>query len=92
MLPPGHASQSAAAAAVLSDRLGALAFTDTTHSTLNPELSYADRALQNFSAAANEAAVLRLYGGIHYPFDNDDGFDQGVCLGTLINTTIVFTP
>ena len=80
-----------AAATVLSDAFGTLAFTDTTHSDLNPELGYSDRAFHDFYAAANEAAVSRLYGGIHYLFDNEDGFDQGVCLGTIINTTIAFT-
>jgi hypothetical protein len=68
--PSGHSTQSAAAATVLSGLLGRRAFTDTTHSDLNPELGYPDRAFADFYAAANEAAVSRLYGGIHYLFDN----------------------
>ena len=71
--------------------LGPRAFTDTTHRDLNPELGYPDRTFTDFYAAANEATVSRLYGGIHYLFDNADGFAQGVCIGTLINTTITFT-
>jgi hypothetical protein len=27
--------------------------------------------------AAEEAGVSRIYGGIHYPFDSDAGFDLG---------------
>jgi hypothetical protein len=87
----GHSTQSAAAATVLSGLLGRQAFTDTTHSALNPELGYPDRAFADFYAAANEAAVSRLYGGIHYLFDNQNGLAQGVCIGTHINTTIEFT-
>jgi membrane-associated phospholipid phosphatase len=87
----GHSTQSGAAATVLSGMLGIRAFTDTTHRDLNPELGYPDRTFADFYAAANEAAVSRLYGGIHYLFDNADGFVQGVCIGTLINTTIAFT-
>jgi hypothetical protein len=86
----GHSTQSGAAATVLSGMFGLLAFTDTTHSDLNPELGYADRTYNDFYIAANEAAVSRLYGGIHYLFDNEDGFDQGVCVGMIINTTIEF--
>jgi membrane-associated phospholipid phosphatase len=89
--PSGHSAQSGAAATVLSGLLGRRAFTDTTHSDLNPDLGYPDRAFADFYAAANEAAVSRLYGGIHYLFDNKDGFAQGVCNGTHINTTIEFT-
>jgi hypothetical protein len=87
----GHSTQSGAAATVLSGMLGPLAFTDTTHSDLNPELGYPDRTFRDFYAAAHEAAKSRLYGGIHYLFDNEDGFVQGVCIGTLINTAVAFT-
>jgi membrane-associated phospholipid phosphatase len=88
--PSGHSAQSGAAATVLTALLGPRAFTDTTHRDLNPELGYPDRTFTDFYAAANEAAVSRLYGGIHYLFDNADGFAQGVCIGALINTTIAF--
>lgn len=87
----GHSTQSGAAATVLSGMFGLLAFTDTTHSDLNPELGYADRTYNDFYVAANEAAVSRLYGGIHYLVDNEDGFDQGICVGMIVNTTIEFT-
>jgi membrane-associated phospholipid phosphatase len=89
--PSGHATQSGAAATVLTALLGPRAFTDTTHRDLNPELGYPDRTFTDFYAAANEATISRLYGGIHYLFDNADGFAQGVCIGALINTTIAFT-
>jgi hypothetical protein len=89
--PSGHSTQSGAAATVLSDMLGARPFTDATHRDLNPELGYPAGTFADFYAAANEATVSRLYGGIHYLFDNADGFAQGTCIGTLINTSIAFT-
>ena len=81
----GHSTQSGAVAAVLTDIFGTMAFTDTTHSDLNPELGYTDRSFDSFFDACNEAKISRLYGGIHYPFDNQDGFDTGVNIGNLQN-------
>lgn len=86
----GHSTQSGAAAAVLTGQFGPLAFTDTTHTDLNPALALPDRAFANFLDAANEAAASRLYGGIHWPFDNQDGFNQGQCIGEIIDTRVHF--
>ena len=86
----GHSTQSGAAATVLTEQFGSLAFTDTTHTDLNPGLGATDRSFDNFLDAANEAAVSRLYGGIHWLFDNQDGFNQGQCIGEIINSRIVF--
>lgn len=87
----GHSSQSGAAAAVLTEMFGAYAFTDTCHSRLNPTAGLpADRSFSSFTEAANEAAVSRMYGGIHYAFDNYDGIDSGVCVGTVHNSTLRF--
>jgi hypothetical protein len=81
----GHSTQSGAAAAVLTDLFGNMAFTDTTHSVLNPTLGFTDRSYASFFDACNEAKISRLYGGIHYGFDNQDGFDTGVNIGNLQN-------
>lgn len=86
----GHSTQSGAAASVLTDLFGPLAFTDTTHTTQNPALGVGDRDFDNFYEAASEAAASRLYGGIHWVFDNYDGVDQGVCIGETINANIEF--
>lgn len=90
--PSGHSTQSGAAATVLTHMFGAYEFTDTCHSRLNsgtPGLP-ADRTFTSFSEAASEAAISRLYGGIHYLFDNYDGIDSGVCVGTVHNSTLHF--
>jgi hypothetical protein len=75
----GHSVQSAAAAAVLTSLFGAdFAFVDRTHEALG----YAPRAFPSFEAAAQEAAISRLYGGIHYRVAIDNGLDQGYCVAT----------
>ncbi len=86
----GHSTQSGAAATVLTDMLGPVTFTDTCHTRLNPELALVDRSFAGFHEAASEAAVSRMYGGIHYAFDNNDGKDSGECVGHLINANVQF--
>jgi hypothetical protein len=77
----GHATNSAAAAETMTYWFGdKLSFTDT--SLL--EFGIANREIKSFRAAAEEAAMSRLYGGIHYRFDNDEGLKAGRQLGELI--------
>jgi hypothetical protein len=45
---------------------------------------FAPRSFASFDEAAEEAAVSRLYGGIHYVFDNDDGLALGRCVAAKI--------
>jgi membrane-associated phospholipid phosphatase len=79
----GHSTQSGAAAAVLTDMFGVEAFTDTLNADhgLIPMLEA--RSSSSFEAAA-EAAVSRLYGGIHFSFDNTVGLSAGQCIGQAI--------
>jgi hypothetical protein len=88
--PSGHSVQSAAAAHVLTDMFGQKTFRDTTHTdhALVPALK--PRAFKSFQAAAAEAAVSRLYGGIHYAFDNNDGLTSGECIGRTILDRVNF--
>jgi hypothetical protein len=87
----GHSTQSGAAAAVLTDMFGAKPFTDTTHVDHNQGPATA-RIFESFEAAAHEAMVSRLYGGIHFDFDNLDGLDAGNRIGRGIVQRIVFRP
>jgi PAP2 superfamily len=80
----GHSAQSRAAAEVLTDLFGDKAFVDTTHIDHNLEPLQAPRAFNSFKDAAAEAAISRLYGGIHYAFDNNDGRSSGNCVGQAI--------
>jgi hypothetical protein len=76
----GHSVQTAAAAQVLTSLFGQLAFTDHTHDTrgLPP------RAFSSFGAAAEEAAISRLYGGIHFRAAIERGLEQGACIGEQV--------
>jgi hypothetical protein len=76
--PSGHSTQSAAAAEVLTHVFGDnYAFTDATHEAdgLIP------RKFASFRAAAEEAGISRLYGGIHFRAAIERGLDQGRCIG-----------
>ncbi|MGH7266008.1 MAG: vanadium-dependent haloperoxidase [Candidatus Rokuibacteriota bacterium] len=86
----GHSTQSGAAAAALTQMLGVVAFTDTTHVDHGLVPPQAPRAFDSLDEAAEEAAISRLYGGIHYGFDNEDGLASGRCIGALIAERLRF--
>jgi hypothetical protein len=86
----GHSTQSGAVATVLTDQLGVLAFTDTTHSDHSLTPPQTPRTFNSFEEAAAAAALSRLYAGIHYPFDNNNGLAQGWCIGQIILERIAF--
>ena len=76
----GHSVQSGATAQVLTDLFGALAFTDHTHDAIGlPARSFAD-----FFEAAEEAAISRLYGGIHFLPAIELGVTQGIDVGQAV--------
>ncbi len=75
--PSGHSVQSSAAATVLDQLFGAsTAFVDNTHN----DRGWGPRSFKSFKAAANEAALSRLYAGIHYRFAVEGGQVQGRCV------------
>ncbi|MDH7447928.1 vanadium-dependent haloperoxidase [Aquimarina sp. 2201CG14-23] len=77
----GHSVVSGAASTVLTDIFGDnFAFDDDT------ELQYGlpIRSFESFNKAADEAAISRLYGGIHYRAAIDLGLDQGRALGSFV--------
>lgn len=77
----GHSVQSAAVAEVLTDLFGSqVAFTDHT----NDRRGFLPRTYPSFWAMANEAAMSRLYGGIHYRDAIEQGLAQGRCIGQQI--------
>ncbi len=45
---------------------------------------YPVRRFSSFREAAEEAAVSRLYGGIHYPMAISVGLDQGVAVANKV--------
>jgi membrane-associated phospholipid phosphatase len=73
----GHSTFSAAAAAVLTAEFGA-GFRFTTESVGLPGVR---RSFTSFAQAAREAGRSRVYGGIHFEFDNIDGLESGAAVG-----------
>lgn len=77
----GHSVISSAAAVSLTRLYGDnFAFTDTTE----VEYGAGQRSFRSFRQAAEEAAISRLYGGIHYRSAIENGLLQGAGLGSYI--------
>jgi hypothetical protein len=78
----GHSVQSGAAFQVLADLFGdGYDFDDHTHDVrgLPP------RHFDSFSGCAQEAAISRLYGGIHFRPAIERGLEQGRCIGRAVS-------
>lgn len=85
--PSGHSTQSGAAASVLTALFGEnFAFDDATHADDGLPV----RHFASFRAAADEAAISRLYGGIHFRAAIEDGLTQGLCVGEQVNRLVTF--
>ena len=77
----GHSVISRAAAVTLTDLYGEdFSFTDTT------EVAYGlgEREYTSFIHASEEAAISRLYGGIHYMMAIEEGVAQGQAIGEYL--------
>ena len=80
--PSGHSVVSTTASAVLTGFFGpSFAYTDT----VERRYGIPDRAFRSFEQAAEEAAISRLYGGIHYR----DGIVNGQLLGRKLSSYLV---
>ena len=77
----GHSVVSSAAAVVLTHLLGdGLAFVDSTEVVFGLPI----REFDSFQDAAEEAAISRFYGGIHYMPAIENGVKQGDAVGRLV--------
>jgi hypothetical protein len=88
--PSGHSVVSGAAAEVLTTMFGVVAFTDRTHIIYEHEPLV--RSFTSFFAAANEAAISRLYGGIHYRAAIENGLRQGQCVAQQVLNNVQLRP
>jgi hypothetical protein len=79
-----HSQNSAAVAAVLAGFFGRddVSFVSSSEGLITP-----DREFQSFSQAAQQAADSRLYGGIHWSFDNEVGLATGRAIGEYVYAT-----
>jgi len=81
MLGAECASFSAAAARMLTGLFGdGFAFTDNTEM----EFGLTARSFPSFNAAAAEAAISRMYGGIHYRPAIEYGLTEGTAMADLV--------
>lgn len=81
----GHSVISGAAVEVLRGVLGdTIPFVDSTQ----VDIGHPPRAFANFTAARNEVAMSRVYGGIHYMRAVVDGVKQGQCIGQRVLTRV----
>jgi membrane-associated phospholipid phosphatase len=74
-----HSTLSAAAAEVLTALFG-----DEYHFTVGAESVPYTRSFDSFDAAAAEAGQSRIYGGIHYQFDNQAAQASGHAVGRFV--------
>ncbi len=77
----GHSTFSAAGAAVLNDVFGTDAIGFISKSEV---LGVPDRLYTSIRAAAAEAGLSRIFGGIHFQFDNQAGLASGDALGRFV--------
>ncbi len=77
----GHATTSAAAATILTKQFGdAFEFTDSTE----VEFGLKPRTFKSFYEASDQAAMSRLFGGIHYRNGNEGGRLNGREIGEYV--------
>ncbi len=75
----GHSTFSRAGATILANILG----TDSINIMFQGDAGIV-RHLTSLDAAANEAGISRIYGGIHFSFDNTAGQDCGLQVGNWV--------
>ncbi len=76
----GHSTFGAAVATVLADFFGTDHFTFTVASDSTTET----RTFTSFSAAADESGLSRIYGGVHFSFDNTAALTMGDQVGAMV--------
>lgn len=82
--PSGHAAFGAAATEILSDALGKkFELTDRTHEK-RPEFASRPRSYKSFAEMAQENAASRVFLGVHYRMDCEEGMRVGKIVGQKI--------
>jgi PAP2 superfamily len=85
--PAAHATVSMSGATILTKMLSdKVSFTDNTYAYRGFKAHH----FNNFTEAAREAGMSRLYGGIHYKKSIEAGFTQGEKIANNINDKLVF--
>lgn len=85
----GHSGFSGAAATIMTALIGDnLEFVDSSHVSIG----LLPRNFKSFNDAAQEAAYSRMYGGIHFDCDINDGLTEGNCVGAFVLENIITHP
>lgn len=81
----GHSVASGASGKILTELFGnTFSFTDRTHEK-RTDINGSPRTFKSFNEMAAEAAISRLYGGIHFREAIEKGVEQGVRVGVEIS-------
>jgi hypothetical protein len=83
--PSGHAVLGGAVAEVLTELFGPIAYEDR----YGVQYGMRSRWYTSFEAAAYENALSRLYAGVHYRVDMENGLEQGRCVGQTVIDTLI---
>lgn len=76
----GHSNISGASSYVLNELFANTKFVDDTE----VEFGLPKKEFENVIKAGEEASISRFYGGIHYKFGVDNGFEQGKNIGKFV--------
>ena len=80
----GHATFGAAHAAIMREFFGSDAFDPTLFGTDDPYVQGLQREFSSWEAMARENARSRVYLGVHWQMDGDDGYLTGTGVGEWI--------
>jgi membrane-associated phospholipid phosphatase len=78
----GHSTFSGTAATVLANFFGS---DEVCFTSMSEKLPGVRRSFRSFWSAAEEAGWSRIYGGIHWDFDNFEGLRAGRALGDYVS-------
>lgn len=85
----GHSVQSGALAEIMTGLFGENhPFTDHTHEN-RTDINGSPRTYDNFYQMAEEAAISRMYGGIHFNEAIELGLEQGYQIGKNVNSLVL---
>src|SRR4051812_17775425 len=79
-----HSSLSATAATILAEFYGNQAIAFTSSAEISAGGPVITRSFNGFWQAAQEAGASRIYGGIHWSFDNQAGLQAGHSVGEFV--------
>src|SRR5215212_4880042 len=84
-----HSAVSATAATVLAEFFGNDAIAFTSEAEIAAGGTKITRSFNGFWEAAEEAGASRIYGGIHWSFDNEAGLEAGHSIGEFVGDNLL---